>query len=178
MRIETERIILREWKESDVEDLVEGLNKYEVAKNLTTPFPYTEEHAATFINKHKVDDVAHYYFAVEFKENGKVIGGTSLDMRGDRFNGGIWLNKRYQGVGLGTEVWIARAKFAFEKLGVNEIECSFYDYNNRSWHMQEKIGFKIIGETIGFCPALNKEVREVITLLKKEDFYKAIKEQK
>ena len=41
--IETERLILREWKISDIDDMVEGLNDFDTAKNLTVPFPYLEE---------------------------------------------------------------------------------------------------------------------------------------
>ena len=36
--IETERLILREWKISDIDDMVEGLNDFDTAKNLTVPF--------------------------------------------------------------------------------------------------------------------------------------------
>jgi len=172
MVIETDRLILREWSLSDVDDMVEGLNDFETAKNLTTPFPYTEVNALDFIKKHLKNDKNNYYFAIVLKSTNKVIGGTSLEIKTDlnKNKGGIWLNRSYQGYGYGTEVWKARAKFAFDHLGLTELENGFYDFNERSWKMQKKLGYKIVGETINFCPALNKKVKEIVTNLKKEEF--------
>ncbi len=176
--IETERLILREWTLKDVPDQVEGLGNFETAKNLTVPFPYTEENSVAYITKHLKNTPASYAFAVQLKGTNKVIGGTSLDFRDGQYNGGIWLNEAYTGKGYGTEVWIARAKFAFEVLKEKEIVCGYFEFNNRSKHMQEKIGHKTVGKQTNFCPALNKEVAEVLTTLKKEDFYAAMQSPK
>lgn len=174
MKIETERLILREWKLSDKFDMVEGLNDFDTAKNLTVPFPYKIEHAQSFIDKHLKNDKYNYYFAIVLKSENKVIGGTSLEIKNDinKNKGGIWLNKNYHGKGCGTEAWTARAKFAFEILNLNELENGFFKYNEVSWKMQQKLGYKIVGETINYCPALSNEVVEVVTKLSKEDFYK------
>ena len=176
MIIETERLLLREWKLSDSPDMVEGLNDFDTAKNLTVPFPYTKENAESFINNHLKNDKNNYYFAIVLKSENKVIGGTSLEIKTDinKNKGGIWLNKKYHSKGYGTEVWIARAKFAFETLNLNELENGYFEHNEASWKMQQKLGYKIVGNTINFCPALNKEVFEIVTNLTKEDFYKVI----
>ena len=44
--------------------------------------------------------------------------------------------------------------------------------------MQEKVGYKIVGKSKKFCPALNKEVVEILTKLTKTDFYNALQSQK
>ena len=137
--IETERLILREWTFDDVDDQVEGLNNFETAKNLTVPFPYKREDSVAYITKHIKNTESYYGFAVELKESGKVIGGTSLELRNGKYNGGIWLNEKFTGKGYGTEVWMARAKFAFEFLKLSEIENGYFEFNNRSRHMQEKL---------------------------------------
>ena len=36
--------------------------------------------------------------------------------------------------------------------------------------MQQKIGYKVVGEQERFCPALGQKVREIRTVLSKEDF--------
>lgn len=118
MRIETERLILREWRLDDAEDLAEGLGNFETAKNLTVPFPYTTKDAIDFIAAHLKNTEICYEFAVELKQNGKVIGATSLDAKDGIYRGGIWLNEGYTERRYGTEVWIARAKFAFEILNL------------------------------------------------------------
>lgn len=176
MRIETERLILREWNLNDIDDMVEGLNNFNVAKNLTTPFPYDEECARNFIEKHLKHGELDYTFAIVLKEEGKVIGGTALTKNSfdDKYKGGIWLNERYTGKGYGSEAFVARANFAFEVLGIEEIENGFYEYNEISFKMQKNIGYKVVGKKTNFCPALNREVVEVVTLLSKRDFYNAL----
>ncbi len=176
--IETERLILREWTLKDVPYQVEGLGNFETAKNLVVPFPYTKENSIAYITKHLKNSAESYAFAVELKGTGKVIGGTSLDLRDGQYHGGIWLNETYTGKGYGTEVWLARAKFAFEVLKANEIENGYFEFNNRSKHMQEKVGYKIVGKKVNFSPALNQEVVEILTRLTKEDFYNAVQSEK
>lgn len=174
--IETQRLILRPWQISDTNDIVEGLNDFDTAKNLTTPFPYTKEHALAFINKHLKNDDKNFFYAIVLKENNKVIGGTNLTLNPNNKNkGGIWINKNHTGKGYGPEAWEARARFAFCTLKLTELENGFYEFNERSWKMQQKLGYKIVGQKNNFCPALNKEVVEIVTRLTKEDFDKATK---
>lgn len=98
MKLETDRLILREWTLNDEEDLIDGLNNIEVSKWLAfVPYPYTKEEAENWINScreriNKGED--RYDFAIELKENKKVIGGTNLE-RINRNQGtageGIWI---------------------------------------------------------------------------------------
>ena len=172
MFIETERLILREWTLNDVADQVEGLGNFETAKNLVVPFPYTAKNSVEYIAQHLKNTADNY---AQLKEDGKVIGGTNLHIFVDKNSGGIWINENYTGKGFGTELWIARAKFAFETLNLSELHNGFLEFNNRSKHMQEKVGYKIVGKSSMFCPALNRDVVEILTKLTKSDFYEALK---
>lgn len=180
MIIETERLILREWKLSDIGDMVEGLNSFEVAKNLVTPFPYTSEDAKQYITKHIKHSDCDYHFAIVLKENKEVIGGTSLsvDKQIGKAGGGVWLKPKHFGKGYGTEVYIARIKFAFENLKIKTLEEDVYVFNESSKHLHEKLGFKIVGESNDYNNALKKEVKGHLYKLTKEDFYKAIEKIK
>ena len=40
--------------------------------------------------------------------------------------------------------------------------------------MQQKIGYEIVGEKTNYCPALKKEVKEIVIELTKEGFYERI----
>ena len=150
MRLETERLILREWRKADCDDLVEGLNNLDVSRWLArVPFPYTAACAANWIAFYakgvdEANDQSDYFFAIELKDGNKVIGGTSLE-RISRFHGtaggGIWLNARYHGFGYGTEAFDRRIAFAFDELGLRRLENGFFEGNDASWRMQEKLGY-------------------------------------
>ena len=57
MKIESKRLILRNWEDGDVNDIVEGLNNIEVAKWMAgVPYPYTENDARNFIERAKNND--------------------------------------------------------------------------------------------------------------------------
>ena len=52
MKIESKRLILRNWEDGDVKDIVDVLNNLEVAKWMAgVPFPYTENDARNFIER-------------------------------------------------------------------------------------------------------------------------------
>ena len=171
MIIETERLILRAWTLADADAMVAGLSDFEVSRNLVGPFPYTKQHAIEYINKHKNHTENDYSFAVTLKENGKVIGGTNLTINDlGRYAGGLWICREYQCKGYGTEIWIARAKFAFDILNQLELYNGFFCFNEKSQKMHTKIGYKVVSEKTVFCPALNTDVRDIITKLTKSDF--------
>ena len=80
MKIESKRLILRNWEDGDVEDIVEGLNNIEVSKWMASvPYPYTENDARNFIESSKNNDEnVKIALAIVLKENNKVIGGTEI----------------------------------------------------------------------------------------------------
>lgn len=80
MKIESKRLILRNWEEGDVEDIVDGLNNIEVAKWMASvPYPYTENDARNFIERVKNNNEnVKIALAIVLKENNKVIGGTEI----------------------------------------------------------------------------------------------------
>ena len=77
IKIETERLILRQFKIEDADDLVEGLNNINITKWMShTPFPYTKKDAIEYINKSLNDK--SYNFAIVLKKENKVIGATQI----------------------------------------------------------------------------------------------------
>ncbi len=174
--IETERLILRQWKLEDTDDLVEGLNNINITKWMSyTPYPYTRKDAEDYITKSIKDKL--YNFAIVLKSENKVIGGTQLrniDLNQGTAHGGIWINEKYHGYGYGQEAWGARIKYAFEELGLRRLENGFFEGNEKSWKMQEKFGYKIEGKKRQRykCLATGEIVDEIITGLLKEEWIK------
>lgn len=142
--IETERLILRQYKLEDVNDMVEGLNNLNVTKWLQgAPYPYTIKDAEYFINKSINEKL--YNFAIVLKSENKVIGGTQLtniDFHNGTAGGGIWISEKYWGHGYGTEAFGARIKYAFEVLGLRRLENGYFKENEKSHKIQLRFGYK------------------------------------
>ena len=174
--IETDRLILRQWKLDDIDDAVEGLNNINVTKWLAgAPYPYTKKDAENFINK--TIDNNLYNFAIVLKSENKVIGGTQLtniSLSNGTAGGGIWINEKYQGQGYGTEAFGARIKYAFEVLGLRRLENGYFKDNEKSHKMQLSFGYKDEGirRQKYISKATGKIEDEYITGLLKDEWIK------
>ncbi len=142
--IETERLILRQWNMTDIDDIVEGLNNINVTKWLAgAPFPYTTKDAIEFVQKTINNNL--YNFAIVLKSENKAIGGTQLtniSVDNGTAGGGIWISEKYQGFGYGTEAFGARIKYAFETLNLRRLENGYFKENEKSHKMQLRFGYK------------------------------------
>ena len=80
MIIDSRRIILRNWQDKDIDDLVEGLNNINVLRWMAgIPFHYTKNDAKDFIDYAKnLDEEFKMAFAIVLKETNKVIGRTEI----------------------------------------------------------------------------------------------------
>lgn len=183
MLLETKRLILRDWIESDIDDLIEGLNNIEVSKWLVTvPYPYTKENAESFIayclnNTSDFVDRSSYDFAIELKSEKKVIGGTNvknINSLHKTAGGGIWINAAYHGYGYGTEAFSKRIDFAFDELNLRRLENGYLEGNLASQKMQEKLGYTVEGKRRRgfFCMADGQLKDEYTTGLLVEDWKK------
>ena len=74
--IETNRLILRNFKESDIDDYFEFVSQKDVLSRVDVT-PYTDKQAA---REHLVHESQKpLRFAIVFKQNGKLIGNISLN---------------------------------------------------------------------------------------------------
>ena len=100
MILETERLILRLPTEKDIEDLVEGMNNFEVSEFLlTAPFPYNKKDAVWWLNHIKEAD-EKYKFNIFLKSNNKLVGGLGLSKPDENVSStsvGYWVNKNIKG---------------------------------------------------------------------------------
>ena len=150
--IETERLIIRPFKDEDYKRVYEVCNDYELAKTtLGIPIPYTEENAKTFIEKTKkrLEDNISYELAVCFKENpNKVVGCVSLvgiNPVARKAEMGYWVARELWGKGIATEAARAIIKFGFEKLNLHSIMARYFNENTASGKVMQKCGMKYVG---------------------------------
>ena len=136
--IQTERLLLRPFRESDHGDLFEFLSQLE--KDEFEGYP-----GITFENsrKHLEDRLnSEEFFAIELKETGKVIGNIYCGNRDYQAKEvGYIVNQRFQRHGYATEALSAVIEATFRS-GVHRIYVECDPRNECSWRLLEKVGLK------------------------------------
>ena len=167
--MESERLLLRKWELEDAPTLAKKLNVKEIAYNLGTKYPYSEEDARSYI----VDAIKHNKekYAIILKETREIIGGCGLHLQNEKTSasGNMWITKDKQGRGFGTEAFKLLVAHCFSTQGVEKMDNVFFCRNIASQKMQEKIGSVVVeGEKLII---VGDEVRVKKTaVLTKENF--------
>lgn len=146
MTLETKRLILRSWCESDANDL------YELASNPNIgPMAGWEPHSSIEQSREIINKVlsAPNTFAVCLKTDNRAIGCVTL-MIGKNSNIGLpenegeigfWLGEPFWGQGIIPEAVKGVLKYGFSELNLQKIWCGYFDGNIKSKRVQEKCGF-------------------------------------
>ena len=143
--LETKRLILRPWQENDAQDL------YEYARDPDVGLPAGWlPHTSVDNSRQIIRDILAVpeTYAVCLKD-GKAIGSISLMMKGvtrmsdreDECELGYWIGKPFWGQGLIPEASRELLRYAFEELGMRAVWCGYYEGNEKSRRVQEKLGF-------------------------------------
>ena len=161
MILQTKRLILRPWSENDAEELYKYASDPEVGPPAGWP-PHTSAQNSREIIRTVLS--APETYAVCLKENGKPIGSVGLHRndlaeRDDEYELGYWIGKPFWGQGLIPEASRELLRYAFEDLGMNRIWCGYYDGNEKSRRVQEKLGFVFNHTTEGLEVKLLNEIR-------------------
>lgn len=146
MTIETERLLLRSWTESDAESLYEYAKDPAIGPIAGWPPHKSVEESLNIIRT--VFNSAQC-FAICEKENNKAIGSIALKLNGDtdmterddECELGYWLGKPFWGRGYMPEAAKVLLRHGFENLGMTTIWCGYYEGNEKSKRVQEKVGF-------------------------------------
>jgi RimJ/RimL family protein N-acetyltransferase len=149
MQLQTPRLILRDLSKSDEPYLVKNLNDLEVSRYLlVVPYPYTIEHAKSFIEKAQLEAQVvprtQFQLGIELKDQPGVIGMIGLT-KIDYFRGlgmiGYWLGREHQRKGLMTEALERMLFFAFEEIKLRRIDISATAPNKPSNKLIENFRF-------------------------------------
>ena len=146
MILETERLLLRPWDESDAESL------YEYAKDERVgPIAGWPVHTSVENSREIIKDVlsAQETYAVCLKDDGKVIGSiglmvgsaSNLELPEKEGELGYWIGVPFWGRGFIPEAARALIRRAFADLGLTALWCGYFDGNEKSKRCQEKCGF-------------------------------------
>ena len=174
MILETERLILRPWQESDAEEC------YRYAKDPRVgPMAGWPPHTGVEYSRQIIRDVLMVpeTYAVVLRETGLPIGSIGLHFDSDLAHGsdeaelGYWLGVPYWGRGLMPEAARALLRHGFADLNLARIWCGYYEGNEKSRRVQEKLGFRPqwISEAVP-VPRMGETRKGYVNLLTRENW--------
>lgn len=173
MVLETERLLLRPWDETDAEEC------YRYAKDPRVgPIAGWPPHTSAEHSRQVIRDAlrAPETYAIVLKETGLPIGSIGLH-RNDLAEGddemelGYWIGVPHWGRGYALDAARALLRHAFEELKLARVWCGYYEGNARSRRVQEKLGFQYqwTSENVP-VPQLGETRRGYVSLLTKADW--------
>lgn len=136
-KIETKRLILRNFEEKDYDDVYEFLSQRK--EDIFEAYPdITYENGRDHL-KYRVD--SDEFYAMELKESGKVIGNIYFGNRDfEAKEIGYIVNKNYQRHGYAAEAIMTVMREGFQN-GVHRIFGECDPRNECSWRLLESLGF-------------------------------------
>ena len=145
--LETKRLILRRWEESDAENLYEYAKDPDVGPIAGWP-PHKSVAESLDVIRNVFNGAEAY--AICLRSDGKAIGAIELKLNGhtdlterdDECELGYWLGKPFWGKGIMPEAAREILRHAFEDIGMQKVWCAYYDGNTKSKRVQEKCGFR------------------------------------
>ena len=145
--LQTDRLMLRSWKESDLEDFYEYA-KVDGVGQMAGWLPHKDREESAkilqlFISEKKT-------FAIEY--DGKVIGSLGIELYDEKkfpefqeLAGrelGFVLSRDYWGRGIMPEAVQRVLRYLFDETGLDFLMCGHYTENRQSKRVQEKCGFR------------------------------------
>ena len=146
MKLETTRLLLRPWQESDAESCYEYAKDPQVGPSAGWPVHTSVENSRETIKNVLSADGT---YAVVLKASGKPVGcagltvgaASNLKLPEDEGEIGCWLGVPYWGQGIIPEAVQELIRYGFEDLGLKRIWYAFFDGNEKSKRVAEKCGF-------------------------------------
>ena len=147
---QTERLILRDITEDDVDAYEKYFVDYDVISHLSSavPWPYPRDGIINYFHTEILakQGIDHWFWGISLKDNpAELIGGVSLWRKGVPENRGFWLGKKFWGKGIMTEAVIPIMNYAFEVLNFEKLVFANALGNDRSRRIKEKTGARFIG---------------------------------
>ena len=144
----TERLLLREHRQTDVDDMLEFHSDPEVVRYVPWPVRTREqvlEALTPRLTSNRVDKVGDWLnFAIVLRETNKVIGEVLMKCASvDEGELGYALHAGYHGRGLASEAATAMLQLGIEQLGLRRVTAELDARNTASARLLERLGFSL-----------------------------------
>ena len=158
MKLETERLIIRDIKKGDHNSIRKNINNLKIAREMASvSYPHTKKDGDWFVNacikSQKEKPREAYSLGITIKPNDVVVGIVSLggvDEFSKTAKLGYWLGQDYWRKGYMYEATKAMIKFGFNNLKLRRLNISAHTDNKASNVLIKKLGFKHEGTRIKY----------------------------
>lgn len=156
--METERIVLRPWRDDDAEALFKYASDPEVGPRAGWPPHKSVEESRVIIRTLFNSD---HMWAMELKKTSEPIGcmgyfvhgESNIDIGENDAEVGYWVARPYWNLGLCTETLQVLIDYCFTVKGYDTLWADYFPENPASGRVMEKCGFRDTGE-INRCSRL------------------------
>jgi len=168
--METNRILLRPWREDDAETLFKYASDPEVGPRAGWPPHKSVEESREII---RTVFGGETMWAVEWKETGEAIGcvgylpasASNLEIPDDQCEVGYWIARPYWGKGICTEALQLVIDHCFNEKVLTVLWGDYFLDNPASGRVMEKCGFVDTGEETR-CPKLEVGADRPVKVMK------------
>ncbi len=174
--IETERLILRPWRDTDAEAMFKYASDPDIGIIAGWPPHTSVENSREFI---RTVFAAPETYAVVLKDTEEPVGSCGIIISNNIYSAevkqteaeiGYWIGKPYWGQGLIPEAVKTMLSRCFYDLGIDIVWCVHYDGNTKSKRVIEKCGFKFHHTNHNIVSPLGDERTEHAYMMTKEDY--------
>ena len=176
MELETKRLILSPWNESEAELMYQYAKDPAIGPIAGWPAHQSVEESLQIIRLFNTKDEL---YAIRMKPDGIPIGTIQLKLAGDsdlvsaadECELGYWLGKPYWGQGIMPEAAQELLRHAFEDCGMSRVWCGHYEGNLKSRRVMEKCGMHFRWKSEGVDVPLMHEKRDgYVFCIEKEEW--------
>lgn len=149
LRLETQRLIVRNWREVDIEPYAALSADSEVMEYIGDGKPRDIQYARDFVHRmiELYEQRGWIRFAVEHKESGEFMGFCGFEMIDGVLDYGWRYSKKYWGGGYGAEAALAVLDLGRNQYGLRNIQSKSFPENVGSIRIMEKMGMSCLAES-------------------------------
>ena len=165
------KIILRPFRQNDLDRLASLANNLKISSKLTDqfPHPYTVDHAKSFIER---CTSAEPFNVLAIEVNSELAGAIGVHPQQDIFRSnaelGYWIAEPYWGQGVMSAAIKQMLAYTFNNFDVNRVFARPFSNNPASQRVLEKNGFKKEAHLKGTILKNNEVLDELIYAFRRE----------
>lgn len=179
LQLETKRLILRPFRENDIEDFYEYGSMDNVGPRAGwSPYPNKE----SAMHRLSIEISKPHQFAIELKKEHKVIGSIEvMEVKKERYNNieieensrelGSIISEKYWGNGYMPEAIVEILNYCFNVLQLSVVYAAYLERNAQSVRLKEKCGFKFVGKVLNYREWIDGTMSDLIAVgITKKEF--------